>query len=104
MCNQAAGMSRCLTKVQDAMVAQLRTLQLDKGKGKAQERSQQVVDKLDRLVTFNRSIIQAMVHTMQDLSVVLSLASANKHRISPTLADRVPTYVDFINSPQNETI
>ena len=36
--------------------------------------------------------------------VVLSLASANEHRISPMLANRVPTYVDFINSPQNETI
>ena len=38
------------------------------------------------------------------LILVLSLAGANEHRISPTLADRVPTYVDFINSPQNETI
>ena len=36
--------------------------------------------------------------------LVLSLASANEHRISPTLADRVSTYVDFINSPQNKTI
>ena len=36
--------------------------------------------------------------------VVLSFTSANYHRILPTLADRVPAYVDFINSPQNETI
>ena len=36
--------------------------------------------------------------------LVLSLASANYHRISHMLADRVLTYVDFINSPQDETI
>ena len=38
------------------------------------------------------------------LKVVLSLSGANEHRISPMWADRVQTYVDFINSPQNETI
>ena len=44
ICNQAAGLSRCLIKVQDSMVAQLKTLHLDKGKGKAAARSQQAVD------------------------------------------------------------
>ena len=29
MCNQAAGLSRCLTRVQDAMSSQLKTLHLD---------------------------------------------------------------------------
>ena len=38
MCNQAAGLSRCLTRVQDAMTTQLKTLHLDK-KGKSSERS-----------------------------------------------------------------
>ena len=38
MCNQAAGLLRCLTKVQDSMAAQLKTQHLDKGKGKASER------------------------------------------------------------------
>ena len=77
MCNQAAGLSRCLTKVQDAMVTQLRTLQLDKGKGKAPGRSQEAVDELDYLLTFNRSITQAMGRTMQDLSegVFVNMAS-----------------------------
>ena len=32
MCNQAVGLSRCLTKVQDTMVTQLKTLHMDKGK------------------------------------------------------------------------
>ena len=40
MCNQAAGLSRCLTRVQDAMSAPLKTLHLDK-KGKSFERTKQ---------------------------------------------------------------
>ena len=66
MCNQAADLSRCLTRVQDAMSAQLKTLHLDK-KGKSSERTKQAIDELDYLVTFNRSISQAMARTMQDL-------------------------------------
>ena len=60
MCNQAAGLSRCLTKVQDSMVTQLKSLRVDTGKGKAAERTQQAVEELKYLVTFNRSISQAM--------------------------------------------
>ena len=67
MCNQAAGLSRCLTKVQDSMVTQLKSLRLDTGKGKAAERTQQAVEELEYLVTFNR-ISQAMQRTMRDLS------------------------------------
>ena len=52
MCNQASGLSRCLTRVQDAMSSQLKTLHLDK-KGKSCERTKQAVDELDYLVTFN---------------------------------------------------
>ena len=44
MCNQAAGLSRCLTRVQDAMSTQLKNLHSDKGKGKSSERMQQAVD------------------------------------------------------------
>ena len=73
MCNQAASLSRCLTRVQDAMSSQLKTLHLDK-KGKSCERTKQAVDKLDYLVTFNRSISQAMARTMQDF-VFISMAN-----------------------------
>ena len=68
MCNQAAGLSRCLTRVQDAMSSQLKSLHLDSSKGKSSERMRQAVDELDYLVTFNRSISQAVARTMQDLS------------------------------------
>ena len=49
MCNQAAGLSRCLTWI-------------------SFEKLKKAVDELDYLVTFNRSISQAMARTMQDLS------------------------------------
>ena len=52
MCNQAAGLSRCLTKVQDSMVTHLKTLRIDKGKGKASERTQQAVEELEYLGDF----------------------------------------------------
>ena len=77
MSNQAAGLSQCLTKVQDAMVTQLKTLHMGKGKGKASERMQQAVEELEYLVTFNRSISQAMTRTMQDLSEGVFISMAN---------------------------
>ena len=49
MCNHAAGLSRCLTKVQDSMVTQLKSLRLDSSKGKSAERTQQAVEELEYL-------------------------------------------------------
>ena len=77
MCNQAAGLSCCLTKVQDAMSSQLKTLHSDKSKGKSSERMQESVDKFEYLVTFNRSISQAMARTMQNLSEGVFISMAN---------------------------
>ena len=77
MCNQAAGLSRCLTRAQDAMSSQLKTLHLDKTKGKSSERMKQAVDGLVYLVTFNWSISQAMARTMQDLSEGALISMAN---------------------------
>ena len=90
MCNQAAGLSRCLTKVHDSMVTQLKSLRVDTAKGKAAERMQQAVEELEYLVTFNRSISQAMQHTMQDLSEGVFISMANL-----TLAHR-DSYLEFI--------
>ena len=90
MCNQAAGLSRCLTKVQDSMVTQLKSLRVDTGKGKAAERTQQAVEELEYLVTFNRSISQAMQRTMQDLSGGVFISMANL-----TLARR-DSYLEFL--------
>ena len=54
MCNQAAALSRCLTKEKDSMVTQFKSLRVDTRKGKAAERTQQAVEELEYLVTFNR--------------------------------------------------
>ena len=92
MCYQAAGLNRCLTKVQDSMVAQLKTLHLDNGKGKASGPSQQAVDELEYLVTFNRSITQAMARMMQNLSEGVFVNMANL-----TLARR-DSYLDYLKA------
>ena len=91
MCNQAAGLSRCLTRVQDDMSVQLKTLHLDK-KGKSSERTKQAIDELDYLVTFNRSISQAMARTMQDLSEGVFISMANF-----TLACR-DSYLEYLHA------
>ena len=90
ICNQTAGLSRCFTKVEDSMVTQLKSLRVDTGKGKAAERTQQAVEELEYLVTFNRSISQAMQRTMQDLSEGVFISMANL-----TLARR-DSYLEFI--------
>ena len=92
MCNQAAGLSRCLTRVQDAMSSQLKTLHLDSNKGKSSERMKKAVDELDYLVTFNQSISQAMVRTMQDLSEGVFISMANF-----TLAHR-DSYLEYLHA------
>ena len=92
MCNQAAGLSRCLTKVQDAMTAQLKIIQGDKGKGKTASKFHQAAEELDYLVTFNRSISQAMARTMQDLSDYVFINVVNL-----TLACR-GSYLDYIKA------
>ena len=91
MYNQAAGLSRCLTRVQDAMSSQLKSLHLDSSKGKS-ERMRQAVDELDYLVTFNRSISQAMARTMQDLSEGVFISMANF-----TLACR-DSYLEYLHA------
>ena len=90
MCNEAAGLSRCLTRVQDAMSSQLKSLHLDSFKGKSSERMKQAVDELDYLVTFNWSISQAMARTMQDLSEGAFICMANF-----TLAHR-DSYLEYL--------
>ena len=92
MCNQAAGLLRCLTKVQDAMSSQLKNPHLERGKSKSSERMQQAVDKLEYLVTFNRSISQAMARTMLDLSEGVFISMANF-----TLAHR-DSYLEYIHA------
>ena len=89
MCNQAAGLSRCLTRVQDSMNSHLKTLRLD---SKPSEKVKQAVSELEYLTTFNRSISQAMARTMQDLSEGIFINMANF-----TLARR-NSYLDYLHA------
>ena len=98
MCNQAAGLSRCSTRVQDAMSSQLKTLHLDI-KGRSSEKMKQAVNELKYLTTFNRSISQAMARTMQDLSEGVFINMANF-----TLARR-DSYLDYLHAAvQQDTV
>ena len=92
MCNQAAAFSRCLTKVQENMSSQLKVIQGITTKGTSSPKLTQAADELDFLVTFNRSITQAMARTMQDLSDGVFVNVANL-----TLARR-DSYLDFVQS------
>ena len=92
MCNQAAVFSRCLTKVQENMTSQLKIIQGITAKGKSSTKVHQATDELDFLVTFNRSITQALARTMQDLSDGVFISVSNL-----TLARR-DSYLDFVNT------
>ena len=59
---------------------------------KSSERMQQAVDELEYLVTFNRSISQAMARTMQDLSEGVFISVANF-----TLARR-DSYLEYLHT------
>ena len=89
MCNQAAGLSRCLTRVQDSMNSHLKTLCLD---SKSSEKMKQAVSELEYLTTFNRSISQAMARAIQDLSEGIFINMANF-----TLA-RKDSYLDYLHA------
>ena len=77
MCNQAAGLSRCLTKVQDYMSTHLKVIQGDTAKGKSAYKNQEAAEEQGYLMTFMRSITQAMVRNMQDLSEGIFINMAN---------------------------
>ena len=92
MCNQAASFSHCLTKVQDSITNQLKLLQNDKSKGKSTGKTHQAIEELDFLITFNKSITQAMARTMQDLSEGVFINVANF-----TLTRR-DSYLDYLKA------
>ena len=65
---------------------------MDKSKGKSSERMQQAVDELEYLVTFNRSISEAIARTIQDLSEGVFISAANF-----TFARR-DSYLDYLHA------
>ena len=92
MCNQAAAFSWCLTKVQENMASQLKVIQSVTSKGRSSSKLHQAADELDYPVTFNRSIIKAMAHIMQDINDGVFINLANL-----TLARR-DSYLEYIKA------
>ena len=68
ICNQAAGLSRCVSKVQQSMASQLKILQSEHSKGKSADKVGGATEELQYLMTFNSSITQCMTKTMEHLS------------------------------------
>ena len=77
ICNQAAGSSRCLSKVQSGMQAQLTVIQDKQSKGKSSEMISTATDELQYVLNFNRSITQCMGKTMEHLSEFVFINVAN---------------------------
>ena len=68
ICNQVAGLNRCLNKVQQSMTSQLKILQSEHSKGKSADKVGEATEELQYLMTFNSSITQCMTRTMEHLS------------------------------------
>ena len=68
ICNQAAGLNRCLNKVQQGMTSQLKILQVEHSKGKSADKVGGATEELQYLMTFGSSITQCMAKTMEHLS------------------------------------
>ena len=74
-----------LTKVQENMTSQLKIIQGVTSKAKSLSKLHQATDELDFLVTFNRTITQAMARTMQDLSDGVFINMANLTLVDGTV-------------------
>ena len=68
MCNQAAGLSRCLNKVQQDISSQLKIIQGEHTKGKSASKASSATNELQHLMHFNSSIFQCMAKTVEHLS------------------------------------
>ena len=68
MCNQVAGLSRCLSKVQLDITSQLKIIKGEHSKGKSADKAGSATEELQHLMHFNASIFQCMVKTMEHLS------------------------------------
>ena len=68
VCNQSAGFNRCITKIQDSVQENLKTLQTELSKGKSSGKAQAALDELHYLASFNQNVSFAMGKSLQHLS------------------------------------
>ena len=77
VCNQAAGLSRCLSKVQEGMQTQLRVLQSEQAKGKLAGKVGAATEELQYLMNFSNCITQCVAKAMGHLSDFTFVSMAN---------------------------
>ena len=68
VCNQSVGFNHCITKIQDSVQENLKTLQTELSKGKSSGKAQAALDELHYLVSFNQNVSFAMGKSLQHLS------------------------------------
>ena len=68
ICNQEAGLSRCLNKVQQGMQTQIRTLPSEQAKGKSAGKVGAATEELQYLMNFSTSITLCVAKAMEHLS------------------------------------
>ena len=77
VCNQSAGFNRCITKIQDSVQENLKTLQTELSKGKSSGKAQAALDELHYLASFNQNVSFAMGKSLQHLSDFIFVQMAN---------------------------
>ena len=77
VCNQSAGFNRCITKIQDSVQENLKTLQTELSKGKSSGKAQAALDELHYLASFNQNVSFAMGKSLQHLSDFICVQMAN---------------------------
>ena len=77
MCNQSAGFNCCITKIQDSVQENLKTLQTVLSKGKSSGKAQAALDELHYLASFNQNVSFAMEKSLQHLSDFIFVQMAN---------------------------
>ena len=76
-CYQAAGLSRCLNKVQQGDQSQLKILQSEQTRGKSAGKVGAATEELQCLMNFNASSTQCMAKAMEHLSDFAFISMAN---------------------------
>ena len=77
ICNQADRQSRCLSKVQQGMLTELKTLQAKQAKEKSTNKTGASTEELQYLLNFSNSITQCVAKAMEHLSDFTFASMAN---------------------------
>ena len=85
-CNQAAGLSRCLSKVQQGTQTQLLILQCEQAKAKSAGKVGTAIEELQYLMNFSTSITRCVAKAIEHLSDFTSMVNLIVCRMDSYLA------------------